>query len=93
MAALLEKCSVFVTNDTGPMHIASALGVNIVAIFGPTNPELQGPVNNNSIVVRNNSLKCLGCNLTKLEDCRFEHKCMKELSVDSVYKEVIKALI
>lgn len=92
MAALIEKCSVFLTNDTGPMHIASALGVNVVAIFGPTNPHLQGPLNNNSIIVKNSLLPCLGCNLTKIEDCHFEHKCMKELSVNVVYNELINML-
>lgn len=84
MGAIAEKCNVFLTNDTGPMHIASALGVNVVALFGPTNPKLQGPLNFNSVVVRNEELKCLGCNLTRIEDCRYQHKCMKELSVTNV---------
>jgi lipopolysaccharide heptosyltransferase II len=92
MGAIAEKCAVFLTNDTGPMHIAAALGVNIVAIFGPTNSKLQGPSNFNSIVVRNESLSCLGCNLTTIEDCRFEHKCMKELAVTDVVFAVNKIL-
>ena len=90
MGALMLKCSAFVTNDTGPMHAAWILGVNVAAIFGPTNPDVQGPLSSNSVVVRNETLKCLGCNLTRLEDCPYQHKCMKELSVNQVYEAVIR---
>ena len=86
--AMMRKCKVFLTNDTGPMHIASALGVNVAAIFGPTNSHLQGPLNKNSIVIKNESLSCLGCNLTKIQDCPYQHKCMAELSVDTVYEKM-----
>lgn len=89
MAALIRKCAVFVTNDTGPMHIASTMGVNIVSIFGPTNSHLQGPLNRNSIILKNDRLSCLGCNLTRIEDCPNEHKCMKELSVDAVFDAIM----
>ncbi|MGA2668350.1 MAG: glycosyltransferase family 9 protein [Ignavibacteria bacterium] len=92
MGALLKKCRILITNDTGPMHIASALGVNIAAIFGPTNSKLQGPVNKNSIVIKNDKLTCLGCNLTKISDCPNQHKCMGELSVDHVLERVMELL-
>ena len=90
--ALMKKCKVFLTNDTGPMHIASALGVNVAAIFGPTNSHLQGPLNENSIVIKNEQLSCLGCNLTRIKDCPFQHKCMAELSADTVYGKMQKFL-
>jgi ADP-heptose:LPS heptosyltransferase len=90
LGALAEKCSVFVTNDTGPMHIAWSLGVNTAAIFGPTNPDLQGPLNGNSVIIRNEALSCLGCGLTQIADCPNEHKCMRDLSVDEVYLQVKK---
>lgn len=92
MAALLKKCKLLITNDTGPMHIAWSMGVNISAIFGPTNPELQGPQNENSVIVRNESLSCLGCNLTKISECPNQHKCMKELPVEEVYAKSLKLL-
>ena len=44
LAAILSRCSALVTNDSGPMHIAAAMGTPVLAIFGPTNPELQGPL-------------------------------------------------
>jgi heptosyltransferase II len=43
-AAALTECAVLVTNDTGGMHLANALGVPLVALFGPTNPVRTGPV-------------------------------------------------
>lgn len=90
MGALLKKCAMFVTNDTGPMHVAWILEVNTAAIFGPTNSHLQGPLNENSIVLKNESLSCLGCNLTKLSECPYGHACMNELSVDDVYGKVVE---
>lgn len=85
LGAILQKCRLFVTNDSGPMHIAAAIGVPVVAIFGPTNPLLQGPLSPNSIVIRNEELDCLACNLTK---CPIGNPCMEKLSVDRVYHEV-----
>lgn len=93
LGAIVQKCNVFLTNDTGPMHIASALGCNIVAIFGPTNPKLQGPLNKNSVVVSNDKISCLGCNLTLIEDCPNQHKCMAELNVNYVFSAINKTIL
>ena len=82
LAALLERCALLVTNDSGPMHIAAAMNTRIVAVFGPTNPLLQGPCGEGHQVVRLEGLDCLGCNLT---DCPIGHPCMKDLPVDAVY--------
>ena len=88
MAAMQMKCKAFLTNDTGPMHIAWVSGVNTAAIFGPTNPQLQGPVSKNSLVIRNEGLPCLGCNLTLIQQCPNEHKCMRDLSVNYVISKL-----
>lgn len=81
LGAILQRCSVLVTNDSGPMHIAAAVGVPLLAIFGPTRPDFQGPVGEKHAVVRNEKLVCLGCNLT---ECPIGNPCMVELSVDEV---------
>jgi lipopolysaccharide heptosyltransferase II len=81
LGALLECCDFIVTNDTGPMHIAAAVGVPVLAIFGPTNPALQGPFSERSLWVRNEDLDCLGCNMTV---CPIDHPCMRDLGVDRV---------
>jgi ADP-heptose:LPS heptosyltransferase len=94
MGALAKNCILFITNDTGPMHIAWVLGVSTISIFGPTNPNLQGPVTGKSLIIKNESLSCLGCNLTNIGDCPYDHKCMKDLEVEEVYnkaKDFIKS--
>ncbi|MFI5251887.1 MAG: lipopolysaccharide heptosyltransferase II [Bacteroidota bacterium] len=82
LAAILERCSLMITNDSGPMHIAAAMGTPIVALYGPTRPELQGPESKKAVVVQKKDLTCLGCNLT---DCPIGNPCMEELSVETVY--------
>ncbi len=85
LASLLKHCSLLVTNDSGPMHIAASLGVPIVALFGPTNPQFQGPVGSPSCVVRNETLDCLGCNLT---DCPIGLPCMRALGAEEVFEKI-----
>jgi len=81
LAALLRRCTLMVSNDSGPMHIAAAMGTPVVGIFGPTNPQLQGPYGTRTVTVRNESLSCLGCNLVA---CPIGNPCMKELPVQAV---------
>ncbi|HTK81397.1 MAG TPA: glycosyltransferase family 9 protein [Bacteroidota bacterium] len=82
LGALLKRASVLVTNDSGPMHIAAAVGTPILAIFGPTNPELQGPYNVINEIVTHQQLVCLGCNFTR---CPIGNPCMESLEVNDVF--------
>jgi lipopolysaccharide heptosyltransferase II len=82
LAAILKRCSVMVTNDSGPMHIAAAMNTPIVAMFGPTNPELQGPVGHRHEIVQHQGLLCLGCNYTS---CPIGNPCMEELTAAEVF--------
>jgi heptosyltransferase III len=82
LAALLAECSYVVSNDSGPMHIAAAVGTPVLGIFGPTRPELQGPYGPSNLTVRHGSLDCLGCNLTS---CPIGNPCMIGLTVDAVF--------
>jgi len=81
LAAILRRCSAMVTNDSGPMHIAAVMGTPVLAVFGPTNPRFQGPVGEGHVVVRNERLDCLGCNLTK---CPIGLPCMEKLTVEEM---------
>jgi lipopolysaccharide heptosyltransferase II len=81
LAALLRRCSVLVSNDSGPMHIAAAMGIPVVGLFGPTSPRLQGPYGARVQTVQNTAVECLGCNLTQ---CPIGNPCMKELEVRQV---------
>ncbi len=85
MGAIMRDSLLLITNDSGPMHIAAALGVPTLAIFGPTSPHLQGPYGNISEIVRNESLDCLQCNLTK---CPIGNPCMKELKTESIFDKL-----
>jgi len=81
LAALLQKAKIFITNDSGPLHLASALGVPTLAIFGPTDPVKYGPLSPIKRVVRKN----LSCSPCELAQCPREHQCLKSLSVDEVF--------
>lgn len=89
LGALLSRCSFMVSNDSGPMHIATAVGTPVVGIYGPTNPTLQGPYGEHHQVVRNEDVLCLGCNLIV---CPIGHPCMLELTVDRVEGAVVKLM-
>jgi lipopolysaccharide heptosyltransferase II len=85
LAAILSRCGLLVTNDSGPMHIAAAVGTPVVAIFGPTNPVLQGPLGVPNEVIQNQNVLCLGCNFTT---CPIGNPCMEELPAESVFAGV-----
>ena len=89
LGALLKRCSIVITNDSGPMHIAAAVGTPVLGIYGPTDPRLQGPYGDQHVVVRNEKLHCLGCNLTK---CPIGHPCMLGLNVETVFDGVRRLL-
>ncbi|MFZ1747709.1 MAG: lipopolysaccharide heptosyltransferase II [Nitrospirales bacterium] len=78
LMGVLTRCSVLVTNDTGPMHVAQALGVPVAAIFGSTDPSTTGPHGQFSGVVTA-SVRCAPC---LLRACPIDHRCMTQVSVE-----------
>ncbi len=82
--ALISRCRLFVTNDSGLMHVAAALGIPVIAIFGSTDPERTGPLGEVCRVVRK-SVPCAPCLKT---ECPEDRRCMRLISVDEVYEEV-----
>jgi lipopolysaccharide heptosyltransferase I len=87
LAALIRRASVCVTNDSGPMHLAVALGRPVVSIFGPTDPVWAGPYRQNGAVLRAD-LPCSPCYLRQLSRCNFGHACMKDVSATAVIERV-----
>lgn len=83
LMALIECCHVFLTNDSGPMHIASALGTPLVALFGSTSPIKTGPYNGGTILY-----KGVACSPCYKRVCPIDFPCMKEISVEEVYAEI-----
>lgn len=86
-AALMDKCKVIITNDTGLMHIAAARKRKIVAIFGSTVKEFGFfPYGTESIVVENNNINCRPCTHIGRDSCPKLHlKCLNDITVDMVY--------
>jgi lipopolysaccharide heptosyltransferase II len=89
LMSLLKCCRVLLTNDTGPMHIAAALNVPVVAIFGSTSPELTGPVSSDGI--RRQILKSeVPCSPCFRRECPIDFRCMNGISVERVIKAVLE---
>jgi len=84
LMAVLERCSMLVTNDSGPMHIAAALGTPTVAIFGSTDPVNTAPWASRAIVVQHR-VPCSPCHL---RNCPIDHRCMTGVSVEDVLAKV-----
>jgi heptosyltransferase-2 len=77
---LAAACSIFLTNDSGSMHVASALGVPTVAIFGSTNPQTTGPAGPRNAIVRE-KVECSPC---LKRECPIDHPCMTRVTVARV---------
>jgi ADP-heptose:LPS heptosyltransferase len=87
--AVLSECRMLVCNDTGPMHMASGLGVPVVAIFGPTQPEWFGPVGESHRIVIRREMWCRPC----FDYCIFDQPyCLRVVTADSVYEAAEEAL-
>lgn len=85
MAALINNCDAVVANDSGPMHISTAIGTPTLSIHGPTNPKLQGPFGDKHEYVSNDKLDCIICNLL---DCPRNHECFLELPLENVINKL-----
>jgi heptosyltransferase-2 len=86
LMAAVKRCAVLLTNDTGPMHIASAFQVPVVAIFGPTDWRTTSPFGSAHAIVRQ-PVDCAPC---LLRECPIDHRCMTRVSVDQVYEAATK---
>ena len=82
----LAACQILITNDSGPMHIASALGVPTVAVFGATDHIATGPTGDSARVVRV-PVECSPC---LLRECPIDHRCMTRVSSDLVAGEALR---
>ncbi len=87
LAALISVCDVLLTNDSGPMHIADALGTKIVALFGSTSEIVTGPYRTGKVIHKH--AECSPC---YQRTCPIDFRCMKRISADEVYKEIVQML-
>src|SRR5574341_413678 len=88
LMAVIRRCGLFLTNDTGPMHIAAAFGVPLVAVFGPTDARTTAPFGGDHALVRQ-PVDCAPC---LLRECPIDHRCMTRVTVDMVYEAALERL-
>lgn len=92
LLALLKKCNLFLTNDSGPMHLASLMNCPTVSLWGPGTPQSYAPKNANHTVIYH-SVYCSPC-LYMLDECpcRGDNKCMQSITTKEVYKTCLEML-
>jgi heptosyltransferase-2 len=91
LMALLKNCRVLLTNDSGPMHVAAALGTPVVVPFGSTSPELTGPGqpgDPRQYLLRSNAV----CSPCFRRTCPIDFRCMTGISTDRVVKAILESL-
>ena len=87
--ALLARQNIFICNNSGPLHMASALGIKTISFMGPTNATLWTPRGASHTVLRRNELDCIGCNRG---DCKIgTHDCMRLITSDQVYRAIVSS--
>jgi len=84
--ALLAQCHLVVTNDSGPMHLAAAVGVPLVAIFGSTDERATGPVGTN-VRLLSHHVPCSPCGLRA---CPIDFSCLRGISVEEVFQATLE---
>ena len=88
VGALMQRAALVITNDSASLHLASALYIPTVAIFGPTDADKYGPTATQSRTIRRH----LFCSPCEQALCRFSHECMRFISAEEVY-EAAKQLL
>jgi ADP-heptose:LPS heptosyltransferase len=87
LAAMLSRCRLLITGDTGPMHLAAAVGTPIVAVFGPSMPWRYAPISAPHRIVRID-LPCAPCNRIRLPPVRCQGHtpdCLEGVTIDAVH--------
>jgi heptosyltransferase-2 len=83
LIGVLARCRVFVSNDSGAMHLAAAAGLPVTAIFGPTDDRVTAPLGDHDLMIH--QVFCRPC---MLRDCPIDHRCMKGITVEAVFAAV-----
>ncbi|NOT61277.1 MAG: lipopolysaccharide heptosyltransferase II [Acidobacteria bacterium] len=82
LIGLLATCDLLVSNDTGPAHVAAALGTPTLTLFGPTNEFETAPTGAYAELIRVDGIECARC---MHRDCPIDHRCMTRLTVNDIY--------
>lgn len=88
MAALVRKCDVFVSGDSGPMHIAVSQNIPVLAIFGPSNPVRYAPYQQQAAMIISDR-PCLACGKHQCPG----HECMKDITAEIILEQINRKLV
>jgi len=92
LAELLRRCRLLISNDSGPVHVAAAVGTPVVDIFGRNqrglSPQRWGPLGEGHVVLH----KEVGCVTCLAHQCDIEFLCLTSLTVDEVYQAAVRVL-
>ncbi|MBV8743412.1 MAG: putative lipopolysaccharide heptosyltransferase III [Xanthobacteraceae bacterium] len=91
LVALVDRASLCVTNDSGPMHLTVARGRPVVSIFGPTDPVWIGPYRRPDAVLQS-KIPCAPCYLRTLARCPHQHACMRDITATAVIERAQRLL-
>lgn len=81
LIGLLARCNLLISNDTGPAHVAAALGTPTLTIFGPTNEFETSPTGHHAELIRADNIECARC---MHRDCPIDHRCMTRIAADDL---------
>ncbi|MBA2303697.1 MAG: lipopolysaccharide heptosyltransferase II [Acidobacteria bacterium] len=87
LMGVLSACRAFVSNDSGAMHLAAAVGGPVTAIFGPTNERATAPLGDHDVILH--QVFCRPC---MLRECPIDHRCMRRIGADEVYNAVTRRI-
>lgn len=90
LACLIGKAKLLITNDSAPLHAASAVGARILAFFGPTDDKKYGPVTKAPSVVLRKNIKCAPCEVPQCINFDNKYECLKTITVDETFEAVKK---
>jgi lipopolysaccharide heptosyltransferase II len=87
--ALIGQCKLIITNDAGPLHIAAALGIKSISIFGPVNEQVYGPYppHPDNVVIKKD-FSCRPCyRKFRVPKCNYNQQCLEQITVQEVFRE------
>lgn len=87
LLSLIGACDLFITNDSGPMHVAAALQIPLIALFGSTSDVMTGPYGGGEVIHKRAS-----CSPCYLRTCPLDFRCMKEIEVQEVLSKILRML-
>lgn len=87
LMGVMQACTAFVSNDSGAMHLAAAVGIPVTALFGPTRERATAPLGDHDVL-----LHPVFCRPCMLRECPIDHRCMKRISADEVFNSVTRRL-